>query len=99
MQHSEIMEADPLLTSAEVVNECIGDHALVETIKGGNLVEVSVREPSIAKMHNRGVPNIVFLFLFASQSQHRIRTRCASGGECRSYQRKKQHCEGGKCKH
>ena len=36
---------------------------------------------------------------FASQSQHGIRTRCASGRYCRSSQRQQQHCDGGKCKH
>jgi hypothetical protein len=51
-----------------------------------------------ARLHTRG-PNIVGIFLFASQSQHGIRTRCASRRKCRSCQCQQQHCDGGKCKH
>ena len=49
--------------------------------------------------NTRGLPNIVAIFLFASQSQHWIRTGCASGRQCRSRQRQQQHCDGRKCKH
>ena len=43
-----------------------------------------------------GLPNIFGLFLFASQSQHWIHTRCASGRQRRSCQRQQQHCDGRK---
>ena len=48
--------------------------------KGGLVLgSAAITSPKCQIAYTRSLPNIVGIFLFASQSQHGIRTRCASG--------------------